>query len=217
MWLSGRGYSTWALHAEINGGAEKVKLISMPPKRKLVAGQTRLTYCLTTTPGVPGPSSAYSSDSSNNRRGELESWRKFAEQKWKECFPWITIKDDGVYCCYCQAGMASGVSRSGSEVYWAKVILEQDQTYYPDIRAACNTKTMLLPTEKAFIVEQKGVELTILIEPMTVWQWMEKHFVTAYVAYTSLQSMRYPIPPTSSHYVHNVVFVPNLVIQHCHV
>ena len=89
----------------------------MPPKR-LLRGQSRLTA---SGPSLPtSHDSSQSSDSSSSRRGELDSWRKFAESKLKERFPWILVQQDGVYCSYCAQGVVRGVSSSGSDVFLSK-------------------------------------------------------------------------------------------------
>ena len=51
------------------------------------------------------------------QRGDVDSWRTFAQPKWKEHFPWLEVPPDGVYCLYCRKGTARGASGSGSETF----------------------------------------------------------------------------------------------------
>ena len=59
------------------------------------------------TPNVP-----------QERRGDVASWRSFAESKWSSKHPWLDIQPDGVYCRYCSHAGSS--VRSSSVVFVAE-------------------------------------------------------------------------------------------------
>ena len=52
------------------------------------------------------------------RRGDVASWRSFAEHKWSSKHPWLVIQSDGVYCQYCSHTGSS--VKSGSTVFVAE-------------------------------------------------------------------------------------------------
>ena len=41
------------------------------------------------------------SESSSSRRGVAACWRSFGESKWRKIYPWLLLKEDGIYCQYC--------------------------------------------------------------------------------------------------------------------
>ena len=58
------------------------------------------------TPTAASESSARESSSSASgsrlrSRGEVESWRCFGLGKWRDKFPWIDVREDGIYCSRC--------------------------------------------------------------------------------------------------------------------
>ena len=50
------------------------------------------------------------------RRGVVESWRTFAELDWRNKYPWIQAKEDGIYCIYCSHDRATTRNKSGKFV-----------------------------------------------------------------------------------------------------
>ncbi len=50
--------------------------------------------------GCEGTESAAES-SSKTRRGTAQSWHAFGQARWKQIYPWILEKQDGIYCLYC--------------------------------------------------------------------------------------------------------------------
>ena len=110
----------------------------MPPKakkRKIQAGQLTLSFGHPTDQGAalqlsrPSPFSAHPEEESpcdsdteqasatpnvpQERRGDVASWRNFAESKWSSKHPWL--QPDGVYCSH-----AGSSVRRGSVVFVAK-------------------------------------------------------------------------------------------------
>ena len=84
----------------------------MPPKkRKIVQGQTTLFGT------VAQAAESSSVPPSVRRRGDVDSWRAFAQSKWKERFPWLELLSDGVYCLYCRKGSVRRAFASGSETF----------------------------------------------------------------------------------------------------
>ena len=53
------------------------------------------------------------SESSSSRRGTTTSWRSFGESKWRDIYPWLLLKEDGLYCQYCIHNKHEVRSRSG--------------------------------------------------------------------------------------------------------
>ena len=52
-------------------------------------------------------------ESSSSRRGNTTSWRSFGESKWRDIYPWLLLKEDGLYCKYCIYNKHEVRSRSG--------------------------------------------------------------------------------------------------------
>lgn len=94
----------------------------MPPKKKkkLIAGQMTLTGGFATR-DMPSSSSTSLSDSTTTHarsgKGDVDSWRDFADSKWNERHQWLDIASDGVYCRFCRDGNVAGISRSGTKVF----------------------------------------------------------------------------------------------------
>ena len=83
----------------------------MPPKRaRLLPGQRTLS-------GAFASSSRQAAATSKKKRGEVESWCNFAERRWKECYAWLDVWVDGIYC---RKGTARSASASGSKVFLSK-------------------------------------------------------------------------------------------------
>ena len=87
-------------------------LYIMPPKKaKLLPGHRTLTGVTASSSGSsasdPTPTAC-----SSQWKCDVDSWRHFAERKWKERFPWLDVWVDGVYCTYmhCQVGTAHDVA-----------------------------------------------------------------------------------------------------------
>ena len=49
------------------------------------------------------------------KRGDLNNWREFAHQR--DRYPWMDLRENGVYCLYCRHGCLRGSSRQGNEVF----------------------------------------------------------------------------------------------------
>ena len=115
----------------------------MPPKakkRRIQAGQLTLSFGHPTEQGAallvsrPLPSFTHPEEEpacdfdteqasgtpkgSQERRGDVASWRSFAERKWSSKHPWLVIQTDGVYCRYCSHAGSS--VKSGSTVFVAE-------------------------------------------------------------------------------------------------
>ena len=110
---------------------------SKAKRRKIQAGQLTLSFGHPTDQGAalqlsrPSPSSAHpeeeppcdsnteqaiaTSNVPQERRGDVASWRSFAESKCSSKHPWLVIQSDGVYCRYCSHAGSS--IRSGSVVF----------------------------------------------------------------------------------------------------
>ncbi len=74
---------------------------AMPPKKKtkVVPGQQQLVLNNDSVTLQTFPAST--SSPSNVVNEVKESWQHFGEIRWKERFPWLSVKDDGVCCIYC--------------------------------------------------------------------------------------------------------------------
>ena len=96
----------------------------MPPKKKrLVPGPGQQTISPNFSLSVPSTSASSASDveeyAGTHRRGkgDVSSWRCFAEKKWMDRHTWIGIEEDGVYCRFCRHNVARGVSRGGRATF----------------------------------------------------------------------------------------------------
>ena len=86
-------------------------MLLAPRKQKTIQGQTTLFGTVSQT------AESCSTPPSVRRCGNVDSWRAFAQLKWKERFPWLELLSDGVYCLYCSKGSVRRASRSGSETF----------------------------------------------------------------------------------------------------
>ena len=53
----------------------------------------------------------------STRRGLVSSWRQFANPSVCSRFPWIDVRNDGIYCVYCNHACVHGSTRSGSTIF----------------------------------------------------------------------------------------------------
>ena len=69
---------------------------------------------------IPGDSEVNLLGSSSGcaRGGTTASWHLFGQSKWKQIYPWILEKQDGIYCIYCSH--SSRAVRSRSSVFITK-------------------------------------------------------------------------------------------------
>ena len=95
----------------------------MPPKKKLkdTDDEQKLSFSLELISSVPVTSMSSSATAdcttdsrqpleesectistiTTTRRGNVVSWRAFADIKWRNKHPWLQLKVDGIYCLYC--------------------------------------------------------------------------------------------------------------------
>ena len=59
-----------------------------------------------------GPSDRERS-TSTARRGVTASWKLFAESKWRTLYPWLVLRENGVFCQYCSYTRREVKSRAG--------------------------------------------------------------------------------------------------------
>lgn len=80
----------------------------MPPKKKVkvIPGQLIIGSSGLKNPSENQEISSSSSSSTDHsfshaRKRDVDFWQRFGEIRCKERFPWLSVKDDGVYCVYC--------------------------------------------------------------------------------------------------------------------
>ena len=47
------------------------------------------------------------------KRGDVGSWREFAESRWKTKYAWLEVQGDGIYCVYCRHTTLGGRNKHG--------------------------------------------------------------------------------------------------------
>ena len=113
--------------ADPRGPPKKIKLAEGQTRMKSFFGRSTNTYessmesdypelsssetgetirSSSTTASVADSSDAMESGTSESstsriRRGVTASWRSFEELKWRTLYPWLLLKENGVYCQYC--------------------------------------------------------------------------------------------------------------------
>ena len=92
-------------------------------KRKLEKGQQQLIFHQNTlaSTNVAADATTTSTNDREETKGMREetagrSWRRFAEVSWKNKYPWLIVKSDGIYCLYCTHSNASSKGSSAHYV-----------------------------------------------------------------------------------------------------